>query len=194
MFPLLAVATVVFLLGFLAAPPVDIDGIREPVAGSLLYGNNIISGSIIPSSNAIGVHFYPVWEAVSLDEWLYNGGSYQLIVLHFISGVSAYMGREWEFSFRLGMRPWIFVAFSAPVAAASAVFIVYPIGQGSFSDGMPLGISTMAFNLNGLNFNQSVVDSSGHAINSWADILNRADLGMEVMHERNAHNFPLDLA
>jgi photosystem II P680 reaction center D1 protein len=38
MFPLLAVATVVFLLGFLAAPPVDIDGIREPVAGSLLYG------------------------------------------------------------------------------------------------------------------------------------------------------------
>ena len=23
------------------------------------------------------------------------------------------MGREWEFSYRLGMRPWIFVAFSA---------------------------------------------------------------------------------
>ena len=51
------------------------------------------------------------------------------------------MGREWEFSFRLGMRPWIFVAFSAPIVAASAVFIVYPIGQGSFSDGMPFGIS-----------------------------------------------------
>ena len=51
------------------------------------------------------------------------------------------MGREWELSFRLGMRPWIAVAYSAPVAAASAVFIVYPLGQGSFSDGMPLGIS-----------------------------------------------------
>jgi photosystem II P680 reaction center D1 protein len=25
-------------------------------------------------------------------------------------------------------------------------------------------------------------------------VLNRANLGMEVMHERNAHNFPLDLA
>jgi photosystem II P680 reaction center D1 protein len=56
-----------------------------------------------------------------------------------------------------------------------------------------LGVSTMAFNLNGLNFNQSIIDSSGHLINSWADIMNRADLGMEVMHERNAHNFPLDL-
>jgi hypothetical protein len=26
------------------------------------------------------------------------------------------MGREWELSFRLGMRPWIAVAYSAPVA------------------------------------------------------------------------------
>ncbi len=33
-----------------------------------------------------------------------------------------------------------------------------------------LGVSTMAFNLNGLNFNQSIIDSSGHLINSWADI------------------------
>jgi len=308
MFPLLAVAIVVFISAFIFAPPVDIDGIREPVAGSLLYGNNIISGALIPSSNAIGVHFYPEWESATLLEWLYNGGTYQFVVLHFIIGVSSWMGREWEYSFRLGMRPWIFVAFSAPVVAATAVFVFYPIGQGSFSDGMPLGISgtfnfmlvfqaehnilmhpfhilgvagvfggslfsamhgslvtssllaetsrdvslnvgysfgqedetysisaahgyfgrlifqyasfnnsrslhfflaawpvvgiwftalgvsTMAFNLNGLNFNQAIIDSSGHLINSWADIVNRADLGMEVMHERNAHNLPLDLA
>jgi photosystem II P680 reaction center D1 protein len=308
MFPVLLVALVGFLLSFVAAPPVDIDGIREPVAGSLLCGNNIVSGALIPSSNAIGVHFIPFWESLSLDEWLYNGGSYQFTVLHFFIGVCAWMGREWEFSYRLGMRPWIFVAFSAPVAASAAVFIVYPIGQGSFSDGMPLGIcgtfnfmlvfqaehnilmhpfhfagvagvfggslfsamhgslvtsslfsetagdaslnvgyafgqedetysisaahgyfgrlifqfasfnnsralhfflavwpvvgiwltalgvSTMAFNLNGLNFNQSMLDPSGHIVNGWQDILNRADLGMEVLHERNAHNFPLDLA
>ena len=47
---------------------------------------------------------------------------------------------------------------------------------------------------NGFNFNQSIQDSQGHVINTWADLLNRADLGLEVMHERNAHNFPLDLA
>ncbi|MEL7035244.1 MAG: photosystem II q(b) protein, partial [Cyanobacteria bacterium J06592_8] len=57
-----------------------------------------------------------------------------------------------------------------------------------------LGVSTMAFNLNGFNFNQSVIDSTGSVINTWADVINRANLGMEVMHERNAHNFPLDLA
>merc|ERR1719434_689889 len=308
MFPLIAGSTVAYITAFINAPPVDIDGIREPVAGSLLYGNNIITGAVIPSSNAIGVHFYPVWESNGFDEWLYNGGTYQFVVLHFIGGVSSWMGREWEFSFRLGMRPWIFVAFSAPLVAETAVFVFYPIGQGSFSDGMPLGISgtfnfmlvfqaehnilmhpfhilgvagvfggslfsamhgslvtssllaetagdsslnagytfgqtsetynissahgyfgrlivqfasfnnsrslhfflgawpvigiwftalgvsTMAFNLNGLNFIQSISDSSGHLINTWADIVNRADLGMDVMHERNAHNFPLDLA
>jgi photosystem II P680 reaction center D1 protein len=57
-----------------------------------------------------------------------------------------------------------------------------------------LGVSTMAFNLNGFNFNQSITESQGHVVNTWADILNRANLGFEVMHERNAHNFPLDLA
>merc|ERR1719230_1158937 len=308
MFPTLIVSIIVYIVGFCLSPSVDIDGIREPVSGSLLYGNNIITCSLIPSSNAIGVHFYPCWESLSLSEWLFNGGSYQLVVFHFILGVSFWMGREWELSFRLGMRAWIFIAFSGPVVAATAVFVFYPIGQGSFSDGMPLGlsgtfnfmlvfqaehnilmhplhmlgvagvfggsffssmhgslvtssllaesqadmslntgynfgqehetysisaahgyfgrlifqyasfnnsrslhfflgawpvigiwftslgVSTMAFNLDGLNFNESLVDSEGHLINTWADILNRADLGMEVMHERNAHNFPLDLA
>ena len=124
MIPCLLAAATCFILAFIAAPPVDIDGIREPVSGSLLYGNNIISGAVVPSSNAIGLHFYPIWEAGTLDEWLYNGGPYQLIVFHFLIGVLAYAGRQWELSYRLGMRPWIFVAYSAPVSAALAVFLV----------------------------------------------------------------------
>ncbi|KAH9605263.1 hypothetical protein KSS87_013436 [Heliosperma pusillum] len=47
---------------------------------------------------SIGLHFYPIWEATSVDEWLYNGGPYELIVLHFLLGVACYMGREWELS------------------------------------------------------------------------------------------------
>ena len=68
MFPLLSVASIFYILGFLCAPTVDIDGIREPVAGPLLYCNNIISVSIISSSNAIGVHFYFIWKlAITID-------------------------------------------------------------------------------------------------------------------------------
>ena len=48
--------------------------------------------------------------------------------------------------------------------------------------------------MNGFNFNQSIIDAESRVIPTWADILNRANLGFEVMHERNAHNFPLDLA
>ncbi|CAN6458794.1 unnamed protein product [Victoria cruziana] len=253
MIPTLLTATSIFIIAFIAAPPVDIDGIREPVSGSLLYGNNIISGAIVPTSAAIGLHFYPIWEASSVDEWLYNGGPYELIVLHFLLGVACYMGHEWELSFRLGMRPWIAVAYSAPVAAEHNILMhlfhmlgVPGVFGGSLFSAMhgslvtssliretienesanegyrfgqeeetynivathgyfaawpvvgiwftALGISTMTFNLNGFNFNQSVVDSQGRVINTWADIINRANLGMEVMHERNAHNFPLDLA
>ena len=134
-------AIIIYIIAFLFAAPVDIDGIREPVAGSLIYGNNLITGAVIPSSNAIGVHFYPIWESLGYDEWLFNGGTYQFLVLHFLGGVAAWLGREWECSFRLGMRTWIFIAFSSPLIAAAAVFLLYPIGQGSFSDGMPLGIS-----------------------------------------------------
>lgn len=309
MIPTLLVAAIVFILAFIAAPPVDMEGIREPILGSLLDGNNLITAAVIPTSAAIGLHFYPIWDAASVDEWLYNGGPYQLIVLHFLIGIFAYLGRQWELSYRLGMRPWIAIAFSAPVAAATAVLLVYPIGQGSFSEGLPLGITgtfhfmfsfqaahnimmhplhmigvagvfggallsathgslvtasliretsdlesantgyhfgqqettynlmaghvgywgrllipslgfrnsrtlhfllvalptigiwsaalgvgVMAFNLNGFNFNQSILDSQGKAIPTNADILNRATLGIQVMHAPNTHHFPEILA
>ena len=87
MIPTLLAATVCFIVAFVGAPPVDIDGIREPVAGSLMYGNNIISGAVVPSSNAIGLHFYTIWEAASIDEWLYNRGPFQLVFFHFLIGI-----------------------------------------------------------------------------------------------------------
>jgi photosystem II P680 reaction center D1 protein len=81
-------ATSVFIIAFIAAPPVDIDGIREPVSGSLLFGNHLIAGAIIPASAALGVHCDPIWDAASVDDWLYNGGPYERIVLHCLLGVA----------------------------------------------------------------------------------------------------------
>jgi len=54
-----------------------------------------------------------------------------------------------------------------------------------------LGVSVMAFNLNGLNFQHSILDSQGKVIPTEADMLNRADLGIQAMHAPNTHNFPL---
>ncbi|KAK8928701.1 Photosystem Q(B) protein [Platanthera zijinensis] len=61
MIPILLTATFIFIIAFIAAPPVDIYGIREPISDSLLYGDNIISSVIIPTSAAIGLHFDPIW-------------------------------------------------------------------------------------------------------------------------------------
>ncbi|MEH1912299.1 MAG: photosystem II q(b) protein [Nostoc sp.] len=141
MIPTILTAATVFIIAFIAAPPVDMGGMGSPISGSLFDGNNIISAAVVPTSAAIGLHFYPIWEAASFDEWLYSGGPYQMIVLHFLISIICYQDREWELSYRLGMRPWISLAFTAPVAAAISVFLIYPIGQGSFSAGMPLGIS-----------------------------------------------------
>ena len=131
-------AAICFIVAFVGAPPVDIDGIREPVAGSCSMGT-ILSQAQSFQCNAIGCTSIRFGSS-HLDGG-YNGGPFQLVVFHFLIGIYSYMGREWELGYRLGMRPWIFVAYSAPVAAASAVFLVYPFGQGSFSDAMPLGIS-----------------------------------------------------
>ncbi len=139
--PTLSTAAIVFVLAIIAAPAVDMDGTGYVIAGSLLDGNNLITAAVVPTSAAIGLHFYPIWEAASLNEWLTNGGPYQLIVLHFIIGIISYQDREWELSYRLGMRPWISLAFTAPVAASVSVLIIYPMGQGGFASGMPLGIS-----------------------------------------------------
>jgi photosystem II P680 reaction center D1 protein len=61
----------------------------------LLFGNNIISGAVVPTSNAIGFTLLP--NAASVDEWLYNGGPYQMVVCHFLLGIYCYMGRGGNF-------------------------------------------------------------------------------------------------
>ncbi|MGC1305737.1 MAG: photosystem II q(b) protein [Phormidesmis sp.] len=139
--PTLSTAAIVFVIAIVAAPAVAMDGTGHIISGSLLDGNNLITAAVVPTSAAIGLHFYPIWEAASVDEWLMNGGPYQLIVMHFIIGIIAYQDREWELSYRLGMRPWISLAFTAPVAATVSVLVIYPLGQGGFASGMPLGIS-----------------------------------------------------
>merc|ERR1712050_490303 len=240
MIPTLLTAISVYIIAFIFAPPVDIDGIREPVAWSLLYGNNIITGAVVPSSNAIGVHFYPVWESLGFDEWLYNGGTFNFmlvfqaehnILMHpfHILGVAGVFGgslfsamhgslvtssliRETtenesaNAGYRFGQEEETYNIVAAHGYFGRLIFqyasfnnsrslhfflAAWPVVRIWFT---ALGLSTIAFNLNGFNFNQSVIDSQGRVINTWADIINRANLGIEVMHERNAHNFPLDLA
>ena len=59
-------AILAYIIAFIGAPIqyiyiyIYIQGIREPFDCSFHYGNYIFSGSVILSSNAIGIHFYPI--------------------------------------------------------------------------------------------------------------------------------------
>ena len=61
----------------------------------------------------------------------HNGGPFQLVV----STSSSVSTLTWDENGNFATTRYatlIFVAYSAPVAAATAVFLVYPFGQGSF--------------------------------------------------------------
>ena len=125
MIPTLLAATICFVTAFIAAPPVDIDGIREPVAGSFLLETTSYQE---PSFRAAMPSDYTSTQFGKLLH-LMNGsttGVHSSSSCSTSSLASMLTWDEWELSYRLGMRPWIFVAYSAPVAAASAVFLVYP--------------------------------------------------------------------
>ncbi|KAF3677284.1 Photosystem II protein D1 [Capsicum annuum] len=227
--PYLIAATFVFIITFIVAPPVDIDGIREPILKSLLYGNNIISGTIIPTSAAISLHFTQSGKRHPLMNGYTTVAKHNILMHPFhmlgIAGVfdgslfSAMNGSLLTSSlirettenesanegYRFGQEEEIY-----NIVAAHGYFDRLIFQYASFNNSRSLhfflaawpivgiwfttlGISTMTFNLNGLNFNQFVVDSQGPIINTWMDIINHSNLGMEVMHERNAHNFPVDL-
>ncbi|XBJ07572.1 hypothetical protein VPH35_013071 [Triticum aestivum] len=239
MIPTLLTATSIFIIAFIAAPPVDIDGIHDPVSGSLLFGNNIISAPVAAATAVFLI--YPIGQGSFSDGMpLGISGTFNFMIVfqadhnilmhpfHML-GVAGVFGGSLFSAMHCSLVTSSLIRETTENESANEG---YKFGQeeetyntvaahgyfgrlifqyASFNNSRSLhfflaagpvvgiwftalGISTMAFNINGFNFNQSVLDSQGRVINTWADIINRANLGMEVIHESNAHNFPLDLA
>ena len=65
----------------------------------------------------------------SFDDWLYNGGIYQLVVLHFILGVFSGLDIEWELvSFiNNGTSFSTFLCVSGLVASDLILYIALPL-------------------------------------------------------------------
>jgi photosystem II P680 reaction center D1 protein len=167
----------------------------------------------VPSSNAIGLHFYPIWAAASLDAWLYNGGPHQLIILHFLIGGSLFSAMHGSLvtsslmrettetesqnrGYKFGQEEETY-----NIVAAHGYFGRLIFQYASFNNSRSLhffltawpvigiwfaalAVVSFSFNLNGLNFNHSILDHQGRVVDTWADILNRGGLGIEAMHER----------
>ena len=93
----LLTATTAFILAIIAAPPVDIDGIREPVAGSFLQ--QIIFGFLGIHSDISGIYLNPSmpidWDKIELINVTLGNGIYNILIqkgdvakIELISGVA----------------------------------------------------------------------------------------------------------
>ena len=69
------------------------------------------------------------------DEWLYNGGPYQLVCFHFLIGISAHMGRQWNSPTAWACAPDR-VAYSAPLFS-DGCFPGLPLRSGALSSMPP---------------------------------------------------------
>lgn len=78
------------------------------------------------------------------------------------------------------MRPWIAVAYSAPVAAATAVFLIYPIGQGSFSDGCKMLMAALLWGNPKIEFYLK-----GEHPNFFINISNYFKINDGISHKKN---------
>jgi len=70
MIHIILTANFVFIITFIVAPPIDIDGVHEPIYGSLICGNNLTFHAIIPTIETINFLSYCIREVAFIDEWL----------------------------------------------------------------------------------------------------------------------------
>ena len=132
MIPTLLAATICFVIAFVAAPPVDIDGIREACRWlpDLRQQHHLRCCCSFFKRHRPAL--LPIWEVASsmsgaLQRRSFPAGCLPLPDRH----LRLHGSRVGTLLPPGHARPWICIAYSAPVAAASAVFLVYPFGQGS---------------------------------------------------------------
>ncbi|THU42794.1 hypothetical protein C4D60_Mb00t13010 [Musa balbisiana] len=83
---------------------------------------------------------YPIWTQPSVDELVIQWWPLTMFY-NFLLGVACYMGREGNLVSVWYGSLGLLLHIPAPLHLATAVFLIYPIGQEVFSEGMPLGIS-----------------------------------------------------
>jgi photosystem II P680 reaction center D2 protein len=63
--------------------------------------------------------------------WCQLGGLWNFVALHGTFSLIGFMLRQFEIARLLGLRPYNALAFSAPIAVFTSVFLIYPLGQHS---------------------------------------------------------------
>ena len=104
MIPTLLAATICFVMAFVVHLWTSMASVNpSPVHSCTVTTSSLVQ--LFPLPTQLDSTSIPSGKARHRRVKLYNGGPFQLVVFHFLIGICAYMGREWELSYRLGMRP-----------------------------------------------------------------------------------------
>ncbi len=110
---------------------------------SYLEGCNVLTAAVSTPADSMGHSLLFLWgpEANwSFTRWCQIGGLWNFTAFHGVIGLIGFMLRQIEISRLIGIRPYNAIAFSAPIAVFTSVFLVYPLGQSSWFFAPSLGV------------------------------------------------------
>ncbi len=114
------------------------------LASSFLEGCNVLTAGVSTPPNSFGHSLLFVWgpEAQGdLTRWFQLGGLWAFVALHGAFGLIGFMLRQFEIARSVNLRPYNAIAFSAPIAVFTSVFLIYPLGQSGWFFAPSFGVA-----------------------------------------------------
>jgi len=86
------------------------------------------------------------------SRWFQLGGLWTFVAFHGGLGLVGFMLRQFEIARAIQLRPYNAIAFSAPIAVFTSVFLIYPLGQSGWFFAPSFGIAGILLHGHGQSF------------------------------------------
>lgn len=116
------------------------------LASSFLEGCNVLTAAVSTPPNSMGHSLLFVWGPEAQGDftrWCQLGGLWAFIALHGAFGLIGFMLRQFEIARSVNLRPYNAIAFSAPIAVFTSVFLIYPLGQSGWFFAPSFGVASI---------------------------------------------------
>lgn len=114
------------------------------LASSFLEGCNFLTVAVSTPPNSVGHSLLLLWgpEAqFNFTRWCQLGGLWTFTAFHGALALIGFMLRQFEIARLINIRPYNALAFSAPIAVFTSVFLMYPLGQSGWFFAPSFGVA-----------------------------------------------------
>jgi photosystem II P680 reaction center D2 protein len=114
------------------------------LVSSYLEGCNVLTAAVSTPADSMGHSLLLLWGPEAnwnFVRWCQIGGLWTFTALHGAFGLMGFMLRQMEIAKLIGIRPYNALAFSAPIAVFTSVFLIYPLFQSSWFFAPSFGIA-----------------------------------------------------